>query len=155
MKFFASTIAIIALAAGAAGFICYRMNCDTALHAAAAKGDTMAWLCADFHLTATQLTEIQKLQDAYAPFCEEHCRRIQEARKALAATAPEAAAKAAAGQNLRELRATCESALTRHVRQVAAVMAPADSRRYLAMVLPRIAEFDHTAGPDLQLNHPR
>jgi hypothetical protein len=153
MKFLLGTIVVILLAAAATGFVCYRMSCDAALHAAATKGDTMAWLRADFHLTDAQLAEVRKLQADYAPSCEEHCRRIQAARKALVASAADPSAQATAEQNLRELRAVCESALTRHVRQVAAVMSPDDGRRYLEMVLPKIANFDHTAAPDLQLNH--
>jgi hypothetical protein len=31
-------------------------------------------------------------------------------------------------------------------------MAPEQGRRYLALVLPKIADFDHRAAPDLGLN---
>jgi hypothetical protein len=33
-------------------------------------------------------------------------------------------------------------------------MSPAAAQRYLALVLPKIKDFDHAAAPDLQLNHP-
>ena len=154
MKFTLRTVLTVLLAAAATGFICYRMNADSALHAAAARGDAMEWLRVDFHLTEAQFAEIRKLHAAYAPSCEEHCRRIQEMRKVLQAAATDSAAKAAAEQKLQELRTTCETALSRHVRQVAAVMSPEDGRRYLGMVLPKIASFDHSAAPDLHLNSP-
>ena len=64
------------------------------------------------------------------------------------------AALAAAEARLQELRTNCETAITRHVRQVATEMSPADGARYLALVLPKIADFDHQAVPDLHLNHP-
>ena len=83
---------------------------------------------------------------------------IQEAtraRDALAAARGDAAALSAANRELAELRQNCETAIARHVRQVAALMAADDGRRYLALVLPKIAAFDHRAAPDLRLNHTR
>ncbi len=156
MKYLLATLALLAAAAAAAGFFCYRMGSDPMLHAAAAKGDAMQWLRSDFHLTDAQFAAIRKLHESYAGTCEEHCRLIQEAtraRNALKLAGADTAATAAAGSKLQELRATCERALTRHVQQVAALMSPEDGRRYLALVLPKIAAFDHTAAPDLRLNH--
>ena len=155
MKYLLGTIAVLVLVAAAMGFVCYRLSGDAALHAAAARGDAMAWLRADFHLDDRQFAEVKKLHDAYAPSCEEHCRLIQEATRARDAfKAADPAAVAAAEQKLQELRATCETAITVHVRSVAVQMSPEAGRRYLALVLPRIAGFDHTVAPDLQLNHP-
>jgi len=156
MKYLFGTIAVLALVAGAAGLVCYRMTADPVLHAAVVKGDALAWLRTDFHLNDRQFAAMKKLHDAYAPSCEEHCRLIQEAtraRDALEAAGGDPAATIAAERKLQELRLTCETAITAHVRQVAALMAPEEGRRYLALVLPKIADFDHTAAPDLQLNH--
>jgi hypothetical protein len=118
----------------------------------------MAWLRADFHLTDAQLAAIRGLHAAYAPSCAEHCRLIREATQArdtlhAAAGAGDDPAHAAAEQKIRELHATCEAALATQVRAVAALMSPDDGRRYLALVLPKIAAFDHAAAPDLHLNH--
>lgn len=155
MKNLLGTIVVLVLLAAGMGFVCYRMSDDPGLHRAVAQHDAMAWLRVDFHLDDRQFAEIKQLHDAYAPSCEEHCRMIQEATKARAALrAGDTAAVTAAEHKLQELRATCESALTAHVRQVAARMSPADGRRYLALVLPKIAAFDHTAAPDLNLGHP-
>ena len=61
------------------------------------------------------------------------------------------AATAAAERKLQELRTTCEAAIGAHVRKVAALMSPEDGQRYLALVLPKIADFDHQMAPDLGL----
>lgn len=155
MKFLGFTVAILALLAVGTGYTCYHLNSVQDLHEAARKGDAMAWLRADFRLDDRQSAEIKKLHEAYAPSCEEHCRLIQEAAKARdalrATNGSDPAAVAAAERTLQELRATCETAISAHVRQVAGLMSPEDGRRYLALVLPRIAAFDHQAAPALDL----
>lgn len=154
MKYLLRTIAVLVLVAAATGFVCYRLSADPMLHDAAAKGDAMTWLRTDFHLNDAQFAAIRKLHEAYAPSCAEHCRMIQEAAKARdALRTADPVTVAAAERKLQELRTTCETAIARHVRQVAAEMSPADGARYLALVLPRIADFDHLVAPDLRLNH--
>jgi uncharacterized membrane protein len=115
----------------------------------------MAWLRVDFHLDDRQFAAIKQLHDAYAPSCEEHCRLIQEAAQArdalLAIDGSDAAAVAAAERTLQQLRTNCETAISVHVRQVAGLMSPEDGRRYLALVLPRIAAFDHQMAPALDM----
>ena len=156
MKYLTRTLAVLVLLAAVTGFICYRMSCDPTLHAAATKRDALEWLRTDFHLTDAQFTAIRELHNSYAGSCEEHCRMIQEATKARnalkAAQGADPAAVIAAEQKIQELRAHCETAITRHVRQVAALMSPAEGQRYLALVLPKIADFDHRTAPDLHLN---
>lgn len=154
MKNLLVTIVALALAAVTVGLVCYGLNRDPLLHAAVVKGDAMAWLRVDFNLNDRQYAEVKKLHDAYAPSCAEHCRLIQEAtmaRDALKSSDPTAAI--AAERKLQDLRTTCETAITAHVRKVAELMSAEDGRRYLALVLPKIADFDHTVPPDLQLNH--
>ena len=157
MKYLLGTSGALVLVAAVTGFVCYRLSCEPPLHAAVAKGDTMAWLRTDFHLDADRFAAIKKLHEAYAPSCAEHCRLIQEATRehnALkSAAGADPAAQIAAGRKLQELRTACETAITAHVRQVAALMSPEDGRLYLALVLPKIASFGHATAPDLQLNH--
>ena len=157
MKYLTRTLAVLLFLAVATGFVCYRLSCDPTLHAAVMKRDAMEWMRADFHLTDVQFAAIRDLHNSYAGTCEEHCRMIQEATKARnalkSAQGADAAATIAAEQKIQELRSHCETAITRHVRQVAALMSPEDGQRYLALVLPKIADFDHTAAPDLHLNH--
>jgi hypothetical protein len=152
-----ATLTLVAAAAAGVAVVCYRAGCEPAVHAAAEKGDALAWLRAEFRLDDTQFAAIRRLHEAYAPECAEHCRAIREAtraRDALAAARPaDPAALAAADRRVQELRAFCETAIARHVRRVAALMAPAEGERYLALVLPKIASFDHAAAPDLRLEH--
>ena len=157
MRLIPGIAAIIALLAAGAGFAGYSLSRDPALHAAAAKGDTMEWLRADFHLTGAQLAEVRRLHDSYAGSCQEHCRMIQEmthARDELREAHGDKAALDAANARLEKMRAACEGAIAEHVRRVAAHMSPEDGRRYLALVVPRIANFDHAGAPDLRLNRP-
>lgn len=155
MKYLWRTLGVLSLAALAVGFLCYQLNSAPALHAAVRKRDAMEWLRVDFHLTDAQFAEIQKLHDAYAPSCEEHCRMIREASKArdalVAARGSDPAAVTAAERVLQEMRTTCESAITVHVQRVAALMSPADGQRYLALVLPKVANFDHQMAPGVDL----
>jgi len=155
MKHLLGTIALIALLGAASAFVGYRMNCNPAMHAAVAKGDTMEWLRTDFHLTDAQFAAIRRVHASYAGTCEEHCRMIQEAtraRDALAAAHGDKAAIDAANREIQRMRTACEGAIAAHVRRVAALMSPEEGRRYLALVLPKIASFDHTTAPDLRLN---
>lgn len=155
MKYLLRTLLVLAIAAVAAGFACYYFSSVPELHAAARKGDALAWLRTDFNLDERQFTEIKRLHEAYAPSCEEHCRMIQEAIKARDVVrktqGADPGATAEAERALQQLRATCESAITTHVQHVAAVMSPEDGKRYLALVLPKIANFDHQVAPDLKL----
>jgi hypothetical protein len=156
MKHLVLTAALIAAIAGAVGFCCFRAGGDGEVATALARNDAMAWLRSDFQLTEAQFAAIKQLHDSYSVVCEGHCRDIQEAarvRNDLKAKANvEAGALAEADRRLQELRLVCESAITTHVRRCAAEMSPEAGRRYLALVLPKIKDFDHMAAPDLLLN---
>ena len=153
------TLALIVAVASAIGFVAFRTTGDDAVQQALAKQDPMEWLRADFQLTDAQFASIKTLHDSYSAVCEEHCREIQNATRARAAlkasAQTEAAALAAADRRVEELRLVCESAIASHVRQCAAHMSPEAGQRYLALVLPKIKDFDHAAAPDVQLNHHR
>lgn len=156
MKYLLTTIALVAVIAGTVGIFAYRASGDKAVQQALAQQDAMEWLRTDFQLTDSQFAAIKQLHDAYSAVCEEHCREIQEATQARTAlkkaAAPDAAAIAAADRRVEQLRLICESAIATHVRQCAAEMSPEAAQRYLALVLPKIKDFDHHAAPDLQLS---
>lgn len=156
MKYLISTLVLLAAIAGAVAFVTYRATADDAVAKALAKQDAMAWLRADFQLTDAQFAAIKKLHDSYSLVCEEHCREIQRAVRARADlkkdAKADAAALAAADRRVAELRLVCESAITTHVRECAAHMSPEAGQRYLALVLPKIRDFDHEAAPDVGLN---
>ena len=153
------TLALIVVAASAIGLVTFRTSGDAAVEEALAKQDPMEWLRADFQLTDAQFAAIKKLHDSYSAVCEEHCREIQSATRARAAlkASPQTdpAALAAADRRVEELRLVCESAIATHVRQCASQMSPEAGQRYLALVLPKIKDFDHAAAPDVQLNQHR
>jgi len=150
------TVALVAGVAVATGWLAFRTTGDASVQEALVKQDALEWLRADFKLTDAQFAAIKRLHDSYSLVCEEHCREIQEAARARSALRKsgnaDAAALAAAEQRVEALRLVCESAIATHVRQCAAEMSPEAGQRYLALVLPKIKDFDHTAPPDLQFN---
>lgn len=159
MKHLVGTIVLLAVAAGATGFVAFRATGDHEVARALAKQDAMEWLRADFKLTDVQFAAIKKLHDAYSVVCEEHCREIMRAVRARnelkAAPQANAPALATADRRVEELRLVCESAIATHVRECASHMSPEAGKRYLALILPKIKDFDHQAPPDLQLNKHR
>lgn len=156
MKNLIATVALVAGLALAVGLTTYRTSSDPDLTRALAQQDALEWLRTDFQLTNTQFAAIKQLHDSYSTVCAEHCRAIQEAtndRGNLAHSGRATPAQlAAADRRVEELRLVCESAIATHVRQCAALMSPEAGARYLALVLPKIKDFDHLAPPTLRLN---
>lgn len=156
MRNWAKTFVGLILVAAVTGWATYRVGLRREVQQALAQGDALEWMRVDFQLTDAQFAAIKKLHDEYSTVCEEHCRAIQVAvreRNALKQTgSADAAVLAAADRKVEELRLVCESAIATHVRQCAAHMAPEAGERYLALVLPKIKDFDHAAAPDLRLN---
>lgn len=159
MRHLVTTLAVLGVLAAAAGVAAYRAGNDADVARALAAKDAMEWLRTDFDLTPAQFAAIKQLHDSYSVVCEEHCRAIQDAARARnelrAAGRADAAALAQAERRVEDLRQVCESAIATHVRACAAQMSPEAARRYLALVLPKIRDFDHQAPPDLQLNQHR
>lgn len=140
MKNFLLTVAVALAACGTAFGVFYVLNDDPAMHRAAREQDAMAWLRTEFRLTAAQFAAVTKLHDDYGTVCSRHCAAIMEARRR-AAPAAEVAA----------LEKTCVDSMTVHFRQVAALMPAAEGARYLAMVLPRVAGYDHSGAPNVRV----
>lgn len=113
-----------------------------AVREALAAQDAMHWLRMEFKLDDAQFASIRKLHDDYYIECTEHCAAIMEARERRAPAAEVA-----------RLEQICESAMTAHFRRVAALMAPAEGRRYLEIVLPRVTGYAHHGAPSVQA-HP-
>ncbi len=132
---------LVVLAAGAASFgVFYALNDDAELRRAARDGDAMAWLRAEFHLSDEQFAAIRQLHDDYALVCTRHCRAIINARQR----------QAPAGE-IATLEQICVDAMTEHFRRVAALMPTGEGERYLAIVLPRIANYEHVGAPSVQV----
>lgn len=158
MKYALLTLAVLLLAAGGAGLASYRASSNPALQEAQRDGDSLAWVRAEFKLDDSQFRKIQALHAGYAKICAEHCTAVQDAMETLAAVpangGPNAAGqRSAAESRLRELESRCERSMTEHVHRVAACMAPEQGARYLKLVEPRIARYEHQGAPDLSLHH--
>jgi hypothetical protein len=154
MKFrWITAILIVALAVGA-GCIVYVCMREPMPKAAADDGDALLWLRHEFKLPADKMARIEKLHDAYQVVCEEHCRIIRDARVALRklreAEAPASEISAAEARSS-EVDLICTTSLETHMREIANVMGGEDGRRYLSIVLPRVAKFDHAGAPGLNL----
>lgn len=156
MRNLVATIGLVIAIALVAGVVSFRLATRPEMEAALEKRDPLTWLKTDFKLTDAQFARIRTLHESYSKVCEDHCRAIQDAaiaKNTLAKSATaERAAVAAAERRLEELRTICETAIAAHVRQVAAEMSPAEGERYLALVLPKIPDFDHRAAPDVGVN---
>lgn len=156
MRHLFTTLATIAVLAAVTCFATFRMSGDPGVKAAVEKRDAMEWLRTDFQLTDAQFAKIKQLHDSYSVVCEKHCMDIMHAARARnelkASLSADATALATADKRVEELRRICETAIAAHVRKCAAEMSPAARDRYLALALPKIADFDHQAPPDLQLN---
>ena len=132
---------VVLVAAGAASFgVFYVMNDMPAVHRAARDGDAMAWLRAEFQLSDAQFAAVKQLHDEYGARCGEHCAAIMAAKRRHAPAAEVAA-----------LEQVCVEAMREHFRRVAALMPPGEGERYLAVVLPRVADYDHTGAPNVQV----
>lgn len=106
------------------------------------SNDQWTWMQREFHLTPAQLARIQALQAAYKPKCTAGCARIMAAQKDVDRLAGKGLrgtpTYAAAMKKWQDSRRTCNEACYRHMLTVAAVMNPADGKRYLAMMTSRI-----------------
>jgi hypothetical protein len=139
MKNFLITLGVALAACGVAFGVFFALSNDGAMHRAAREGDAMAWLQTEFHLNGGQLAAIRKLHDDYGSECAAHCATIMAAKE-----------RAASAAEMANLEKQCVEAMTAHFQRVAAVMPAAESKRYLATVLPRIPGYEHTGAPNLR-----
>ena len=153
--FWITLVLILGLGVGA-GLGAYFQACDPELHRAAERRDVETWLRHEFRLTETQMAAIRRLQGQYEEECEQHCAAINAARQALRELEQRGASPSAVQTQqavVRAKEAFCEQAITVHLRRVAALMPPEQGQRYLDLLLPRVARFDHQHAPNLRLNH--
>ena len=136
-------LAAIALAAAMVSFaVFYEIADRPAVRRAAAEGNTMEWLRADFHLNDAQFAKIAKLHADFGKVCTQHCMAIMQARQSHASQ-----------EQITRLENVCVNSMLNHFREVAACMSPEEGDRYLATVLPRIRDYDHMAAPNIGVRH--
>lgn len=143
------TLGLVAALAAGAGLACYHFSCDRLAHAAVHDGDVMVWMRHEFCLSDTQYAQILRMHEEHSAVCAQHCAAVRAARDRLGAAkvGGEAPALADAARELQRTEEVCRASTEAHVRRVAAAMAPEQSARYLAMVLPRLAALDHDGPP--------
>ncbi len=136
---------IFVLCVGLGAFGAYGITRWAASCPATHKEDQLAWIQSEFHLSADQTAAIKILHDGYQPVCRDHCQQIHQARSGLAALKAGAtlAETNAAQAELKRVETICREATRAHLERVAAVMAPAEGARFLALVLPKLSRSNH------------
>jgi hypothetical protein len=140
----------------AAGGIAYVWVREPLPASATGESDALLWLRREFKLSADTLARIEKMHADHQVVCEEHCRDIQDARRALRRlrqTQASAEELAAAEARLAEVNLVCTTSLEAHMRQIARVMGGEQGERYLSIVLPRVAQYDHAGAPALDFKN--
>ena len=114
----------------------------------------LAWLRQEFELSSQQLHLIQQAHAEYRTVCEIHCIDILESRRELK-TAIDANAPVEQINRLQErvveIDQECVSSIKIHLGEIAKIMGGEQGQRYLAEVIPRIADFDHDSPVDLDV----
>ena len=143
MKNLLLTLGSVAAACALSYGVFYAANREPAeLRQAWRGGDAMTWLRAEFRMNDGQFAAIKKLHDEYREVCAGHCAAIMAAEK-----------RGAPRAEVATLEKICVDAMTAHFRRVAALMPPGQGERYLAVVLPRVADYDHRGAPNVQVRH--
>lgn len=143
MKNFLLTLGVVLAACALSFGVFYAVNREPAeVRAALRDSDAMAWMRAEFHLNEAQFAAIRQLHEDYREKCAEHCSAIMAAEQ-----------KGAAKEEVARLEKICVDSMGVHFRRVAALMPPGQGERYLAIVLPRVADYDHRGAPNVQVRH--
>ncbi|MFT3783192.1 MAG: hypothetical protein QM790_14380 [Nibricoccus sp.] len=148
----AAVIIALALGAGCLAYVCMR---EPMPKMAAGEDESLLWLRVEFKLPAEKMARIAQMHEDYQGVCADHCRNIWEARavvRKLKAAQASASDVAAAEAKAREVDLVCTTSLEAHLREIAKIIGGAEGERYLSIVLPRIAHFEHTGAPKLDLD---
>jgi hypothetical protein len=105
--------------------------------------DEMHWLRREFRLTDAQIAEIQRMDRAYRPICDGHCKDYMEAHDRLMAMLAHSRTwtpdMSQTMERLYRVEMECHRDMLKHAFEVSTVMAPEEARRYLAMIESRVA----------------
>jgi hypothetical protein len=111
---------------------------------AAAPNGEFEWLRREFHLSDPQFKNIEALQSAYTPVCNEMCQRIMEANSKLdrllsqnREVTPELEAAIREAGLVQE---DCHKQMLAHIYRVSAQMNPADGQHYLRLMKSRVIQ---------------
>ena len=111
---------------------------------AQAPNGELQWLRREFHLSDAQFKNVESLQTAYAPVCNEMCRRIMEANaKVDQLVSDSREVTPELGAAIREagiVQQDCRTQMLAHIYRVSAQMSPAEGQRYLRMMKSRVIQ---------------
>ena len=111
---------------------------------AAAPNGGLEWLRREFHLSDPQFQKIEALQSAYAPVCNDMCRKIMEANCKLDRVVSENRGVTpeleAAIRDAGLVQEDCRKQMLAHIYQVSAQMNPADGQNYLRLMKSRVIQ---------------
>ncbi len=118
----------------------------------------LAWLHEEFDLPGEKMKQIEQAHVAYQAICAGHCREIVASREELHLARESGASADSMTKAMERVAAVdreCISATQNHLQEIAAIIGGAEGKRYLDIVLPRLAHFDHQgpASLDLQTDH--
>jgi hypothetical protein len=148
----AAAIAVVALTAGCLAYVCFHRPFPDS---AAQSHDSLAWVREEFKLSPEKMAQVEALHESYEIVCADHCTAIAESRKELQRLRTIHASEAeiaAAMTNAASVDAQCIASTQKHIREIAAIIGGDGGRRYLSIVLPRLAYFDHSAPATLDMH---
>ena len=152
------TLLGIALLAVGAGIASYKVTLpETCENCAEAPDSGLEWLRTEFSPSTEAFDRIRRLHAAHQVACAGHCEEIARLRGELAALRASGADQQALARKQEELDAAdirCRTSIRSHVTAIAELLGPTQGPRYLSIVLPRLAQFDHHGPPDLELSSP-
>ena len=111
---------------------------------AKAPNGELEWLRREFHLSDPQYKKIEALQSAYAPVCNDMCRKIMEANSKLDRVVSENRGVTpeleAAIREAGLVQEDCHKQMLAHIYRVSAQMNPADAQNYLRLMKSRVIQ---------------
>ena len=136
---------LISLVIGAVAFYACNFFATRELRKMAqAPNGEFEWLRREFHLSDAQFKNIESLQTAYAPVCNEMCQRIMEANSKVdrlvsenREVTPEVAAAIREAGLVQE---DCRKQMLGQIYRVSAQMNPPEGQRYLQMMKSRVIQ---------------
>jgi hypothetical protein len=151
-------ITLGALAAAIITFCAIHFLATRELHEmAAAPNGELEWLRREYHLNDSQLQKIETLHSAYAPVCDEMCRRIMEADSKLdrlvsenKEVTPEVQGAIA---DVGIVQDDCRTRMLAHLYEVSLQMDAAEGQRYLRAMKSRVIQSGLTS--DTAVRAPR
>jgi hypothetical protein len=144
-EYWLALILIMALAIGAIAFYTCNFFATRELREMTqTPNGGLQWLRREFHLTDTQFKNIEDMQTAYAPVCNEMCGRIMDANSKVDRLVSEnrevtPELEAAIRESV-VVQQDCRTQTLAHIYRVSAQMSSAEGQRYLRMMKSRIIE---------------